>query len=69
MLNNILKNISPKIQGIIAIVIGLILLFGSFMSLGLFKALFYTTMLVAGVVLLFWGIEKTEILKDLKSNK
>ena len=68
MFDNIAKNISPKIQGVIGIVIGLLVLFGAFISLGVLQALIHTVMLVAGIILLFWGLEKTEFLKDLKIN-
>ena len=66
MFDNISKNISQKTQGIIGIVIGIIILFGALINLGVFTALIHTIMIIAGIVLLFWGLEKSELLQHLK---
>lgn len=66
MFGKLFKNISNKTQGLVALAIGTLLLLGAFGHLGILQAFFNTIKIIAGVVLLFWGLEKSELLGSLK---
>lgn len=66
MFDHIVQGIPAKTQGIAGIVVGILLLFGAFGSLGMLQAFFHTIMVAAGVLLLFWGLDKSELLKSKK---
>lgn len=66
MLDKLFKNIQVKHQGFIALVIGLLVLFGSLGRLGVLQAFFHTIMIIAGLSLLLWGLDKSDLLKSLK---
>lgn len=67
MLDNLFKNIDVKYQGFIALIIGLLVLFGSLGRLGILQAFFHTIMIIAGLSLLLWGLDKSDLLKNLKN--
>lgn len=67
MFDHILKGIPAKTQGVAGIVVGGLLLFGAFGSLGVLQAFFHTIMVAAGVLLLFWGLDKSELLQKIKN--
>ena len=66
MIDNIYKNIPTKHQGFIALVLGILLLFGSLGRLGVIQTFFHVIMIVAGVNLILWGIDKSNILSIIK---
>ena len=66
MLNKFLKNVSVKQQGLIALIVGFLLLFGSVGHLGITQLFFHIVVIIAAVNLLMWGLEKTEILNQFK---
>lgn len=68
MIDKLLKNISVKHQGFLALVVGLLVLFGSLGRLGVLQAFFHTIMIVAGLLLLLWGLDKSDLLKMIKKS-
>lgn len=69
MLDKFFKNISVKHQGFIALTIGILVLFGSLGRLGILQAFFHSIMIIAGISLLLWGIDKSDLLKSIKKLK
>ena len=69
MIENIFKNIPVKNQGFIALIIGTLVLFGSLGRLGVLQAFFHSIMIIAGISLLLWGLDKSNLLNTIKKLK
>lgn len=63
MIKKFLKNIPEKHQGLIALVLGVLVLFGALGRLGVLQAFFYSIMIITSVSLLLWGLDKSDALK------
>lgn len=66
MLNNLLKNISTKQQGLLALLMGIILILGSLGKLGVLQGILNTIMIAVGVILLFWGLTQSKTIDKIK---
>lgn len=66
MIDNLFKSIPTKTQGILALIVGLLIVFGFLGKMGIPQILFHTAMVLAGVGLILWGLEKTDLLRQLK---
>ena len=69
---NFLDNISVKNQGVLALLMGIILILGSLGKLGVLQGILETILVAVGIVLLVWGLLKSDLIasvkKMLKSN-
>ncbi len=66
MLDQILKGISPKNQGFIALILGALVLVGSVGRLGILQDFFYIIMIISGIHLIVWGVKASGVLGDTK---
>lgn len=66
MLDNLIKSISTTQQGILALLMGTILILGSLGKLGILQGILETIMIGAGVILLLWGLNKTDAYAQIK---
>lgn len=66
MIDKFFKSIPEKTLGILALVVGLLIVFGFLGKMGIPQILFHTAMVVAGVGLILWGLEKSDLLKSFK---
>jgi hypothetical protein len=69
MLNKLLSQINPQQQGFIALIIGVILLFGALGKLGIFQDGLNIIMVIAGAYLLLWGLNSSHLLKKISGLK
>ncbi|MBI2353086.1 hypothetical protein HYV11_02465 [Candidatus Dependentiae bacterium] len=69
MFDKILDSISAKNKGMIALVLGALVLIGAVGRLGILQDFFYIIMIIAGINLIVWGIRESEILGNSKKNK
>ena len=65
MIAKTLKSIPTKQQGVIALVIGLLVLLGSFGKLRVLQSFFNTIMIIVGFGLFFWGLAKSDLIKTI----
>lgn len=61
-----LESISTKHQGLLALLMGLILILGSLGKLGVLQGILNTIMIGVGIILLFWGLNKSKTLAEIK---
>jgi len=61
-----LDSISTKHQGVLALLMGLILILGSLGKLGVLQSILNTIMIAVGAILLFWGLTKSNTLAEIK---
>ena len=66
MLDNLISSISTKQQGFLALLMGAILILGSLGKLGVLQGILETIMIAAGVILLLWGLNKTDAYTQIK---
>jgi hypothetical protein len=66
MLHIFLRHLPQTQQGILAAVVGFVLLFGALGKLGFLQDFLHIILVVVGVYLLVWGIDKTNLLAKLK---
>ncbi|MCX5923985.1 MAG: hypothetical protein NTZ68_00970 [Candidatus Dependentiae bacterium] len=66
MIQDLFNKISQKQQGFVALALGIVLFFGALGKLGFLQDFLNIIMVVVGVYLLFWGIDKSNILKSIK---
>ncbi len=57
-----LEQLSAKNKGLLALVIGGIIVIGAALRLSILKDFFYVILIIAGVHLILWGLPKSEIL-------
>ena len=69
MFHLILRNLSQVHQGIIAFAVGFVLLFGALGKLGFLQDFLNIIMVVVGIYLLVWGLDKSNLWKQIKSLK
>jgi len=69
MVDQIFSNISPKNQGLIALVLGILVLIGAAGHLGILQDFFYIIMIIAGINLVLWGLRQSDILPKSKKGK
>ncbi|MFA5998614.1 MAG: hypothetical protein WC747_01175 [Candidatus Babeliales bacterium] len=63
------NSIPEKRQGFIALALGVVLFFGALGKLGFLQNFLNIIMVVVGLYLLFWGVDKSHILKSIKGLK
>jgi len=66
MFNTIFKKIKPEIQGILASILGLILILGTLGKLQILQSILNTIMIFVGLILLLWGIHKNNGFAQVK---
>jgi hypothetical protein len=69
MFHLVLRNLSQVQQGIIAFAVGFVLLFGALGKLGFLQDFLNIIMIIIGLHLLIWGLEKSNIWKMIKGLK
>ena len=69
MIQSLFNKISQKQQGFVALALGVVLFFGALGKLGFLQDFLNIIMVVVGVYLLFWGIDKSNIWKSIKGLK
>lgn len=69
MLDQIFSSVSPKNQGLIALMLGALVLIGAAGHLGILQDFFYVIMIIAGINLVLWGLRQSELLPANKKNK
>ncbi len=62
-----LKDVSPYYQGWVALVIGSVLLLGALDKLNFLQDILNMFLIVAGAILIFWGLHKTDLLRSLRN--
>ena len=66
MLNNFLKNMKNESKGILAVILGLILILGTLGKLGVLQSILNLIMITIGLSLLFWGLNSSKSYSRLK---
>lgn len=66
MFHNFFKNVKLETQGIVALVIGLILIFGTLGKLQILQGILNSVMIITGVVLVIWGFNATKGINKIK---
>lgn len=69
MFHLFLRHMSPIQQGFIAVIIGFILLFGALGKLGFLQDFLNIIMVIVGIYLLVWGLDKSNLWKKIISLK
>lgn len=69
MFNLLLRSMPVVQQGFIALLLGFVLLFGALGKLGFLQDFLNIIMVVVGIYLLVWGLEKSNLWKKLTSLK
>ena len=72
MFKNFLKNLSHESQGVLAIILGLILILGTLGKLGILQGILDSIMILTGLAFLIWGINSSNAyhrIKDYFSKK
>lgn len=69
MLDQVFSNISPKNQGLIALILGALVLIGAAGHLGILQDFFYIIMIIVGINLVLWGLRQSAILPANKKSK
>ena len=69
MFHLFLRNMSMVHQGLIALVVGFVLLFGAMGKLGLLQDSLNIIMMIIGIYLLVWGLDKSNVWKKITSLK
>jgi len=59
MFSEIIKNIAPEVQGVFALVVGCILIFGTLGKLQILQSILNTVMILMGLILVIWGLHVT----------
>ena len=65
MFHIFLRALSPVQQGFVALIIGFILLFGALGKLGFLQEFLNIIMIVVGIYLLIFGLDRSNILKKI----
>ena len=60
MLSNLLKKMTVEVQGVLAFVLGLILILGTLGKLQILQGILNSVMILTGLVLLLWGLHATK---------
>lgn len=66
MLDKLIKNISSKHQGMLALLMGVILILGALSKLGALQGILDTIMMAVGGILLFWGLSQSGFMGQVK---
>jgi uncharacterized membrane protein len=66
MFHIMLRHLPQAQQGILAVIIGFILLFGALGKLGFLQQFLNIIMIVVGIYLLVWGLDKSNLLNKFK---
>ena len=66
MLDNLIKSISPQHQGMLALLMGIILILGALSKLGVLQGVLNTIMIIVGCVLLVWGTNKSGAIAQIQ---
>ena len=64
-----LKNVSPYYQGWVALLIGTVLVLGALDKLNFLQDILNIFLILAGAVLIVWGMHKTNLLHALQNLK
>ena len=67
MFHIFLRAMSPVQQGLIALVVGLVLLFGALGKLGFLQEFLNIIMVIVGIYLLVWGLDKSNVWRKITS--
>ncbi len=65
MFHIFLRKLSPVQQGFIALIVGFVLCFGALGKLGFLQEFLNIIMVIVGIYLLVFGIDKSNILKKI----
>ena len=63
------KDVSPYYQGWVSLLIGTVLLLGALDKLNFLQDILNIFLILAGTVLIFWGLHKTHLLHSLQNLK
>lgn len=66
MLDTLLGKLSAKHQGVLALIMGLVLVLGSLGKLGILQGVLNALMIGVGLVLVAWGINKSNSIGTVK---
>lgn len=69
MIQDLFNKISQKQQGFVALALGLILFLGALGKLGFLQNILDLIIVVVGVYLLFWGLDKSNLWKSIRGLK
>ncbi len=67
MLNDLFKKISIEAQGILAFVLGIVLIFGTLGKLQILQSILNAIMILTGLILLIWGLHATQGINRLQA--
>jgi hypothetical protein len=56
MFNLFFKHVKPEAQGMLACILGLILILGTFGKLQVLQSLLNSVMIIVGIILVIWGL-------------
>ena len=67
MFNDIFKKINPEIKGLIAFILGLILILGTLGKLQILQSILNTIMILVGSMLILWGLNSGNGIEKIKA--
>ena len=67
MFHIFLRNMSPMQQGVISLIVGIVLLFGALGKVGFLQDFLNIIMVIVGVYLLVWGLDKSNVWRRITS--
>ena len=67
MLNDFLKKMSPESKGVLASILGLILILGTLGKLNVLQGILNSIMILVGLFLLVWGVNTSNGYHKVKS--
>lgn len=67
MFRHLFKNLSVEVQGVFACLLGMILILGTLGKLQILQGILNSVMIVAGLVLLFWGLHATKAIDKIQA--
>jgi len=60
MLRDLFKKLTPETQGMLAFILGLILILGTLGKLQILQGMLNTIMIITGILLVLWGLHTTQ---------
>lgn len=66
MFDNFFKNMSLKMQGILAFILGMILILGTLGKLQILQGMLNSVMILTGLLLVAWGLNATKGIDKIK---
>ncbi len=66
MFNLFFKHVKPEAQGMLACILGLVLILGTFGKLQVLQSLLNSVMIIVGIILLVWGFRVSNGMQKIK---